>query len=62
MTIGELGSRGGRGDPETPKWGGKKAKEIKHTYNLDDIESESDDEFFESKMEVKNNEEIFDEA
>ena len=38
------------------------AKEIKHTYNLDDIESESDDDFFESKMEVKNGEEIFDEA
>jgi len=38
------------------------AKEIKHKYNLDDVESESDEEFFNQKMEEMNDQEYYEET
>jgi len=38
------------------------AKEIKHKYNLDDIDSESDEEFFNQKMEEMNDQEYYEET
>ena len=38
------------------------AKEIKHKYNLDDIDSESDEEFFNEKMEKMNDQEYYEET
>jgi len=38
------------------------AKEIKHKYNLDDIDSESDEEFFNEKMEEMNDQEYYEET
>ena len=38
------------------------AKEIKHKYNLDDIDSESDEEFFNHKMDEMNDPENYEEA